>query len=389
MVTRFKGGDVMAKRSFGAIADYIRETDKVMFLLVFVTTAYGCIAVMSSTLYTGGLAEFWTQAGAGFGGLVAALIISNIDYKSMLRRWYLIAPVGLIPVILTFFIGFAPAGTDDKAWLLLPGGISFQPSELLKVCFIITFAAHLGYAKEHDINKLKTLLPLLIHGGFPVGLILIQGDAGTALIFAFMVAAMLFSAGLKIRYYIIALVTLVVSSPLIYFFIMNDDQRSRIVGMFNLEDDLLGADYQQWQGRIALANGGFSGQGLFRGELTQTNTVPESYNDFIFVSIGEELGVLGCLAVIILLSAIGLRALKVGRLCSDDRGMYIAVGIFAMILGQTVINIGMCTSVLPVIGVTLPFFSAGGTSLLCLMLSVGVILSVYKHRNSRTIYLHS
>ena len=94
MVTRFKGGDVMAKRSFGAIADYIRETDKVMFLLVFVTTAYGCIAVMSSTLYTGGLAEFWTQAGAGFGGLVAALIISNIDYKSMLRRVIPVRVVG-------------------------------------------------------------------------------------------------------------------------------------------------------------------------------------------------------------------------------------------------------------------------------------------------------
>ena len=117
--------------------------------------------------------------------------------------------------------------------------------------------------------------------------------------------------------------------------------------------------------------------------------MPESYNDFIFVSIGEELGVLGCLAVIILLAAICLRCIRVGRLCTDERGMYIAVGVFAMILGQTVVNIGMCLSVLPVIGVTLPFFSAGGTSLLCLMFAVGIMLSVYKHRNSRTIYLHS
>ncbi len=378
----------MEKRSFGAIADYIRETDKIMILLVFLTTAYGCLAVMSATRYTDSMSQFWTQFAAGFGGLVAAIIISNLDFKSMLKRWYLIAPLGLIPVILTFFIGFAPAGTDDKAWLMLPGNITFQPSELLKVCFVITFAAHLGYAKEHDINKIKTLLPLLLHGGFPVGLILVQGDAGTALIFAFMFASMMFAAGLKIRYYIIAAAALVLSSPLIYFFIMNDDQRSRVIGMFNLEDDLLGADYQQWQGRIALANGGFSGQGLFKGELTQTNTVPESYNDFIFVSIGEELGILGCVAVLILLVAICLRCIRVGRLCSDDRGMYIAVGIFAMILGQTVINIGMCTSVLPVIGVTLPFFSAGGTSLLCLMFAIGVMLSVYKHRNSRTIYLH-
>ncbi len=380
----------MVKRSGlgGIVADYIRETDKVMLLLVLASTLYGCIAVMSATRYTESLSQFITQCGAGLMGITAAIIISNFDYKTFLKRWYLAAPLGLIPVILTFFIGFAPAGTDDKAWLLLPGGISFQPAELLKICFIITFTAHLGYAKEHDINKLKILLPLAAHGLFPVALILVQGDAGTALIFAFMFVCMMFAAGLKLRYYAIAGGTLLLSSPLIYFFVMNDDQRSRIMGMLDLEDDLLGADYQQWQGRIALANGGITGQGLFRGELTQTNTVPEGYNDFIFVSIGEELGLLGCIAVIILLAAICIRAIRVGRMCTDERGMYIAVGVFAMIFGQSVINIGMCVSLLPVIGVTLPFFSAGGTSLLCLMLSVGLILSVYKHRNSRTIYLH-
>lgn len=380
----------MAKRSsWGSVADYIRETDKIMILLTFAATVFGCIAVMSATRYTESFSQFITQCIAGFGGLIGAIIISNIDYKDMLKLWYLSVPVGLIPVILTFFIGFAPAGTDDKAWLMLPGGITFQPSELMKICFIITFAAHLGYAKEHDINKLKTLIPLAIHGLFPVGLILVQGDAGTAIIFGIIFAAMMFAAGLKIRYYVIAASALVVSSPLIYFFVMNDDQRSRILGIFDLEDDLLGADYQQWQGRIALANGGMTGQGLFKGELTQANIVPEGYNDFIFVSIGEELGLLGCLAVIILLAAICLRCIRVGRLSTDERGMYIAVGVFAMILGQSVINIGMCISILPVIGVTLPFFSAGGTSLGCLMISVGVMLSVYKHRNSRTMYLHS
>lgn len=380
----------MAKRSsWGSVADYIRETDKIMILLTFAATVFGCIAVMSATRYTESFSQFITQCIAGFGGLIGAIIISNIDYKDMLKLWYLSVPVGLIPVVLTFFIGFAPAGTDDKAWLMLPGGITFQPSELMKICFIITFAAHLGYAKEHDINKLKTLIPLAIHGLFPVGLILVQGDAGTAIIFGIIFAAMMFAAGLKIRYYVIAASALVVSSPLIYFFVMNDDQRSRILGIFDLEDDLLGADYQQWQGRIALANGGMTGQGLFKGELTQANIVPEGYNDFIFVSIGEELGLLGCLAVIILLAAICLRCIRVGRLSTDERGMYIAVGVFAMILGQSVINIGMCISILPVIGVTLPFFSAGGTSLGCLMISVGVMLSVYKHRNSRTMYLHS
>ncbi len=378
----------MRKSSLGgAVADYIRETDKVMILLSFAASAYGCLAVLSATRYTESLSQFATQLGAALVGLIGAIVISNIDFMHMIDRWYLAAALGLVPVILTFFIGFAPANTDDKAWLLLPGGISFQPSELLKICFIITFSAHLRYAKP-TINKLKTLIPLVLHGAFPVGLILVQGDAGTALIFAFIFICMLFCAGIKIWYYLIAAGALIVSSPLIYFFVMNDDHRARIHSIFNLEADLLGDGYQQWQGRIALANGGLFGQGLFKGELTQTNTVPESYNDFIFVSIGEELGLLGCLAVIILLAAICLRCIKVGKICSDETGMYISVGVFAMILGQTVINIGMCISVLPVIGVTLPFFSAGGTSLLCLMISIGVMLSVYKHRNSRTIYLH-
>ena len=116
--------------------------------------------------------------------------------------------------------------------------------------------------------------------------------------------------------------------------------------------------------------------------------MPYGFNDFIFVSIGEEFGFLGCMAVILLLGGICFRCLQVARLSKKDSGKLICVGIFAMIFTQAVINIGMCTSVLPVIGITLPFFSAGGTSLFCLYMGIGLVLNVYLHRNSRTIYLH-
>ena len=116
--------------------------------------------------------------------------------------------------------------------------------------------------------------------------------------------------------------------------------------------------------------------------------VPYSYNDFIFVSIGEELGFLGCLAVVLLLSAICLRCIRIARLSTKDSGKLICVGLFSVIFTQMVINVGMCLSLLPVVGITLPFFSAGGTSLVCLYLGVGLVLNVYLHRNSRTIYLH-
>lgn len=375
------------KRIFAIIADYIRETDKLLIALVFVTSAFGCIAVMSATAYTESLRQFITQMGAMLGGLVAAIIISNINYKTMQKWWFLAALLGLVPVILTFFIGFAPAGTDDKAWLWLPGNISFQPSELLKICFVITFSAHLSKVKD-KINKLKVLVPLLIHGGFPILLIHFQGDDGTAIVFGVMLLCMLFSAGLKIRYFAIAGILAVIAAPIAFFLLLNEDQKARILYLFDLESNLQGIGYQQWMGRVAMANGGIFGQGLFKGALTQSQGVPKGYNDFIFVCIGEELGILGCIAVLLLLGAICFRCIRIARLSQDDSGMYIAVGIFAMIFTQAIINIGMCTSLLPVIGITLPFFSAGGSSLLCLMCGVGVALSVYKHRNAGLIYLH-
>lgn len=372
-------------RIMGRIADFIRETDKIMFLLCVFATGYGSLAVYSATRHLGSMRPLFIQLIGMFVGIACAVVISAIDFDKLSKRWYLFVPLGIIPVILTFFIGWAPEGTDDKAWLDL-GFTTFQPSELLKICFIITFATHLSKVKP-NINKLKYLLPVCLHGAFPVVLIHLQGDDGTALVFAIMVLCMMWAAGVSWKYFVAAFGSVAVCSPVIYFVIMNDEQRARLVNMFDIESDIMGATYQQYRGRMALANGGFSGQGLFNGTLTQTGGVPEGQNDFIFVSIGEELGFIGCMAVLILLAAICLRAINIARNCTKQNGKIICVGFFGMLLAQIVINIGMCIALMPVIGVTLPFFSAGGTSLICIYLGVGLVLSVYKHRNSRTIYL--
>ena len=373
-------------RIIAKIADYIRETDKLLMGLCVFASVYGCVAVFSSTNYlTKSSRPVLVQGLSLVLGVTAAVIISSFDYETFFRRWYLVAATGLIPVILTFFIGFAPEGTDDKAWLDL-GITTFQPAELLKICFIITFALHLGKVKP-NINKLKNLILICIHGAFPVVLIHMQGDDGTALVFAVMVLFMMWSAGVSWKYFLVALIGAGIASPIVYFLVMNDEQRARIIHMFDVDSDIKGIGYQQWRGRIALANGGFFGQGLLKGDLTSVGGVPEGQNDFIFVSIGEELGFLGCLVVLILLAAICLRCIRIARVCNKDSGKLICVGVFAMLFAQIVINVGMCVSLLPVIGVTLPFFSAGGTSLLCLYLGVGLALSVYMHRNSRTIYL--
>lgn len=372
-------------RIFGRIADYIRECDKIMLIIVFASSCFGAFAVLSATRYTGSSEDFYVQLLALFLGLGVAIIISLIDYAHFLKYWYIAAAIGFIPVILTFFIGFAPAGTDDKAWLRI-FGFSFQPSELLKMMFLITFAAHLDKVKD-TINKPRTLIPLCLHGFAPAVLVHFQGDDGTALVFAVMAVGMMYAAGLHFGYFLAAFGAAIVASPFIYFFVMNDDQRSRIINMFDINADIQGAGYQQYRARVALAGGGFAGQGYMKGELTQVGGVPESYNDFIFTSIGEELGFLGCIVVLILLCAIAFRALSVGKMCHKKAGTFMCVGFFSMMLVHIVINVGMNISVLPVIGITLPFFSAGGTSLLCMFVGVGIMLSVYSHRNSRTIYL--
>lgn len=371
---------------FARIADFIRESDKVLLLLCTFSAGFGCVAVFSATRYTGSYRPVIVQTGMMLAGILAAVIISAFDYDTWIRRWYFAVPLGLVPVILTFFIGFAPGETDDKAWLNL-GFTTFQPSELLKICFIVTFSAHLSAVKA-KINRPAVLLPVVLHGVFPVGLIFVQGDAGTAIVFAIIVICMLWAAGVSWKYFLAAAVSTVAAAPIIYFFLLNDDHRARLINMLDIDADIQGVGWQQYLGRIALANGGWTGQGLLNGELTSTGRVPEGHNDFIFVGIGEELGFLGCLTVVLLLAAICLRVLHVARICRKDSGKLICVGVFGMLFAQTVINIGMCLSLLPVIGVTLPFFSAGGTSLLCLFLGVGLVLGVYKHRDSRTIYLH-
>lgn len=368
------------------IADFIRETDKLLLFVSCIASLFGCVAVLSSTRYLGSIRPFLVQIISMVLGVGVAVVIASFDFDFFIKNWAAAAVLGVVPVILTFFIGFAPEGTDDKAWLNL-GITTFQPAELLKICFIITFAAHLSAVKE-NINKPKVLIPVCLHGAFPVLLIHFQGDDGTALVFAIMVLCMLCAAGVSWKYFLAAFCAALAASPLIYFLVMNDDQRARLKSVLDIEGDIRGATYQQYRGRMALANGGFFGQGLFRGDLTQIGGVPEGQNDFIFVSIGEELGFIGCMAVLILLCIICFRCLYVAKECRKESGKIIAVGFFGMIFAQIIINIGMCIAVFPVIGVTLPFFSAGGTSLLCVYLGVGLMLSVYMHRNSRTIYLH-
>ncbi len=373
---------------WGRIADFIRETDKILLSICVFASFFGAMIVLSATRFTGTSRAFFVQLLGMFIGLIAAVILSKItSYDRFVRAWPVFAAVAVGLVVLTFFIGYAPEGTDDKAWIKLPAGMSFQPSELLKIAFTITFAKHVSSIEGKE-NSIKNILLLCIHGACPVLLIHFQGDDGTALILAFMFVVMMFAAGIKLRYFIIALTALAIAAPILWVGFLSDDQKSRFEILFNLESDLYGKGWQQWRARTAMANGGIFGQGYMKGEFVQGNKLPKGYNDFIFASAGEELGFLGLIAIMGLLLAICIRILIVAHRAKNKAGKIICAGVFAMIAAQSIINIGMCTCLLPVIGITLPFFSAGGTSLVATFLGIGLVNNVYMHRANRVMYLN-
>lgn len=374
------------KRFFGSIADYIRETDKILLLLCTFASLYGAVLVLSATFISAGYQKFLVQL-IGWGlGVGVAVLLSLMDYKTMMMYWYIPAVFTVGLVLITFQFGYAPAGTDDKAWLALPFGQSIQPSELLKIGFIITFAAHVNRIPKKQISRLKNVILLGLHGAFPVFLIHLQGDDGSALVLAVIFVAMLYVAGVHWGYFAAAGGAVAAAAPVLWFWVMNQDQKGRVLALFQPElyKDLI---YQQARGETAIGSGGWFGYGLFNGPYVQSGKIPLGYNDFIFASCGEELGYLGCIAVLLLLAAICVRIIIVARRSRDKSGEIICVGVFAMIAAQSIINLGMCLRLLPVIGVTLPFFSAGGTSMVCLYLGIGLVLSVYYHRDIKALVL--
>ena len=347
-----------------------------LYVLLLVVSAFGMLAVAGvSHSFSSSNSLIMVQGLAFVLGFIAIIVVSNIDYRFIARMWKLYVPVVLFLVLLTFFIGGQRGSADDRAWLLLPGGMSLQPSELLKIAFILTFSFHLDRVQGH-INRPFTTLLLCLHGVFPVLLIHFQGDDGTALVFFFLFLMMLFCAGISWKYILASIVAAGIAAPLIWLYAMNEDQKQRILLLFNPGMDPLGVELQQNAAKISIGSGQVWGTGLFTGEHRY---VPEIQNDFIFSFIGEALGFVGCIAVLLLLTLLCIKILLVARVARDYMGKSLCVGVFAMIATQTILNVGMNLSLLPVIGVTLPFFSTGGTSVVTLMAGIGLVFSVYMH----------
>ena len=363
---------------------YFRETDKLLFFLCLCASAFGMLLVYSATKNGATKlipSELRTMIIAVAAGLILCLLISFLDYEVIIRLWPLVAIFCVLIMCALFIWGSAPpARPDARSWFDLKI-FYFQPSELVKIGFIITFAVHLDAVKDH-VSKFTTVLLLGIHALIPIGLVMATGDDGSALIFMLMFLGMMFAAGGDWGYFAAGFAAVAVAFPAIWAlgdkFILNQDQKNRFLAI--LYPDLYAKNeaFQQNRGIGAIGSGQFFGQGLFNGNYTQSGAVPENQNDFVFSVAGEELGFIGAIAVLVLLAAIILRIVINGKRANDNASYLMCMGMASMLAAQVIINIGMVLQWLPVIGITLPFFSAGGSSNLCVYIGIGLMMSIYR-----------
>ena len=366
------------------LSDALRRVDPILLLCTTVLSVISLVTVYGA-VDNFGMSKLKMQFAMTVLGIVLTFVMANLDYHVILDRLWLpllVFSAGILGLTLVAGDTGAAMETAGKSWLTIPViGIAIQPSEFVKITFICTFAKHLS-AVQGSINRLRTLIGLGVHALLIVGLILLSGDLGVALVYMALVLIMLFCAGLHWGYFAGAGGALAVAFPFLWDYLASY-QQDRIVVGFNPSLDPKDKGWQPLLSKQCIENGGLLGVGWQNGGDYEALTA--SHTDFILATICEKFGFIGGLLVIATLSLLVLRILWIGRQSSHDYGMLIAVGVAAVLIAQTLENVGMCLAILPVVGITLPFLSCGGSSLLATYILVGMVHSVKSHKPVRRI----
>ncbi len=308
-------------------------------------------------------------------GVMAAM--AAIDYRHF-RDWAI--PMSGIAVALLVLV-ISPLGSESngaQAWFQV-AGFQLQPSEFAKIVFILGMAAFLTFDRA-DLDGRRLLIAFGL-AAVPIGLIMLQPDLGTVLVFVFAALGMITVAGVRPRHLaLVALVAIVGTVLILNSPILKAYQVDRLTSFVSPDSDTQGAAYNTKQAQVAIAGGGLTGQGLFHGEQTRLNYVPEQHTDFIFTVVGEELGFLGGAVVLGLLGVIVWRIWRTAQLSRDAYGMLVCVGILSMVVFQVFENSGMTMGIMPVTGIPLPFLSYGGSAILTECAAMGLVLSVHMRR---------
>lgn len=355
-----------------------------IFYAVLVLLAIGSIMVFSSSYY---YAQYNIKSDAYHFfrkqmvmlalGFIAMFFMMNFDYRK-LGKWSPIIMVGaMVMLILVLIPGIGAYRNGARRWIVIAGQ-DFQPSEIAKLAVILFFSFSLSKRKDQLQSFFKGLMPYLILLATIAGLLLLEPHKSCTILIFLVVCTILFCAGAKIRHFLFMGTPAIAGLAIIIMF--SSYARDRITAFLNPLNDPKGDGYQALQSLYAIGSGGLFGKGLGRS-MQKLLYIPEPYNDFILAVLAEELGFIGVLAVLLLFLIFIWRGVKVAMSAPDTFGSLVAVGITALIAFQVIINVAVVTASMPVTGMPLPFFSYGGTSLVFLMASVGILLNISRYAN--------
>lgn len=310
-------------------------------------------------------------------GVVLGFVVSAIDYRHFERLAYFLYAGGLVTLGLVFVLGADIRGASR--WIQL-GSFSFQPSEFMKILLILVIAKYLHNDPKTEPRSLVDLVPLGALTALPVVAVMAQPDLGTSLIYLLVAGAMI--AMMKIRRSSLIWLVLfaVILLPLLWKYGMHDYQKLRITSFLDPEADKTGTGWHAFQSRTAIGNGGLFGQGFMQGTQNQFGFLPDQHSDFPFAVFAEDWGFVGGIVLLSLYAFVCVWAVHIASQAKDRFGATVAVGVGAMFFWHAVFNLGMALGVLPVVGITLPLFSYGGSSAITMLMSLGFLMNVSMRR---------
>lgn len=345
--------------------------DWLLFASVLLLCAFGVVNIYSAALSADvnvHISDVWVQTVAIAIGVIGALLLYRFDFERIdLRASIALGLISVIALLAPLFIG---VGAGNKSWIAVLGtNLYIQTSEYIKIAYIITLSYHIKTFSD-EINRPKRLLLLLAHGFFGVFLVLIQGDVGSATVYLLIFVTMLFGAGVKLRYFAVCIGSAALLSPVVWY-LLGPLRQVRIIAGFDPKSDPYGYGWQALSAMNAISNGGLFGKGFCKAEVSPA--IPACCTDLMIARICEEFGsVIGVLTVLLLTLII----VRVMLSRANGKGRLICIGIGAWMMWQTLEVVCMTSGILPIVGVTLPFLSYGGSSNIALLWAIGIVLSV-------------
>lgn len=369
-------GDFVRQMPLGVSGSSLRATmwqrlhiDPYLFLLLIILTGVGLFVLYSASGQS--LATVKRQATFFFIAYSAMFFVAQINVD-MMRRWSpFVYVLGLVLLVAVLFAG--TVGKGAQRWLDI-GGFRFQPSEIMKL--IMPLATAWFLAERVLPPRLKDVVAALAIAIVPAVLIFRQPDLGTAILVAAAGLFCLFFAGLSWRYIAAVGGLVAVATPIMWFFVMHEYQKRRVLTLFDPESDRLGAGWNIIQSMTAIGSGGVEGKGYLQGSQSALNFLPESHTDFIIAVLAEEFGLIGVVGLLILYLLILVRGLVIGMSAQSTFARLVAGAVSMTFFVYVVVNMGMVSGILPVVGVPLPLVSQGGTSLVTLMMGFGILMAI-------------